>query len=83
MTLDGKQVLDLPAEDDLFEGRLKRLSRLMGRDFADNAVPVEAAREGVRLAGYAGVPTYTRANAQMQFLFVNGRPGRFRFNRPG
>jgi DNA mismatch repair protein MutL len=76
LTLDGKQVLDLPAEDDLFEGRLKRLSRLMGRDFADNAVPVETAREGVKLIGYAGVPTYNRGNAMMQFLFVNGRPVR-------
>ena len=48
----------------------------MGRDFDDNAVKVEAAREGVRLSGYAGLPTYNRANAQMQFLFVNGRPVR-------
>lgn len=89
LVLDGRQSLNLPAEDDLFEGRLiadgeatglqislKRLARLMGRDFADNAVPVEAGREGLRLAGYAGVPTYNRANAQMQFLFVNGRPVR-------
>jgi len=76
LTLDGKRVLDLPAEADLFAGRLKRLSRIMGREFADNAVPVEAEREGVRLYGYAGVPTYNRANAQMQFLFVNGRPVR-------
>ena len=37
---------------------------------------VDAAREGVTLAGYAGLPTYNRANAQMQFLFVNGRPVR-------
>jgi DNA mismatch repair protein MutL len=78
LTLDGKRVLDLPAEAELFEGRLKRLARLMGRDFADNAVPVEAGREGLRLMGYAGVPTYNRANAQMQFLFVNGRPVRDR-----
>ena len=78
LTLDGKRVLDLPAEAELFEGRLKRLSRLMGRDFADNAVPVEAGREGLRLFGYAGLPTYNRANAQMQFLFVNGRPVRDR-----
>ena len=76
LTLDGKRVLDLPSEADLFEGRLKRLSRLMGREFADNAVPVDAAREGVRIFGYAGVPTYNRGNAQMQFLFVNGRPVR-------
>ena len=37
---------------------------------------VEAAREGVSLSGYAGLPTYNRANAAMQFLFVNGRPVR-------
>ena len=76
LTLDGKRTLDLPAEDDLFEGRLKRLARLVGRDFADNAVRVEAEREGVRLTGFAGVPTYNRANSMMQFLFVNGRPVR-------
>lgn len=81
LTLDGRQSLNLPAEDDLFDGHqvsLKRLARLMGRDFADNAVPVKAGREGLRLIGFAGVPTYNRANAQMQFLFVNGRPVRDR-----
>ena len=74
--LDGRQVLNLEADGDLFEGRLKRLARIMGRDFSDNAVRVEAVREGVSLSGYAGLPTYNRANAQMQFLFVNGRPVR-------
>jgi DNA mismatch repair protein MutL len=74
--LDGRKVLDLPAEADLFEGRLKRLGQIMGREFQDNAVKVDATREGVRLTGYAGLPTYNRANASMQFLFVNGRPVR-------
>ncbi len=78
LTADGKRALDLPSEGDLFGGRLKRLARAMGRDFADNAVPIEAAREGVRLTGFAGVPTYNRATSQMQFLFVNGRPVRDR-----
>lgn len=76
LTLDGRQTLDLPAESELFEGRLKRLARIMGRDFASNALPVETGREGLKLIGFAGVPTYNRANAQMQFLFVNGRPVR-------
>ncbi len=76
LDLDGKRALDLPAEADLFAGRLKRLSRLMGRDFSDNAVPVEAEREGVKITGFAGLPTYNRGNAQMQYLFVNGRPVR-------
>jgi DNA mismatch repair protein MutL len=78
LTDDGREVLRLPAEDALFDGRLKRLARLMGRDFGENSVAVDAAREGVRISGFAGLPTYNRVNAQMQFLFVNGRPVRDR-----
>ncbi len=55
-------------------GRLARLGAIMGRDFRDNALPIEAEREGVQLTGFAGLPTLNRGNAQMQFLFVNGRP---------
>ena len=76
LTMDGRRALDLEAGRDLLESRLTRLARIMGRDFHDNAAKVDALREGVRLTGYAGVPTYNRANAQMQFLFVNGRPVR-------
>ena len=54
--------------------RLARLGAIMGRDFRDNAVEIDAEREGVRLSGFAGLPTLNRGNGQMQFLFVNGRP---------
>lgn len=76
LTLDGRRSLDLPAEPDLMDGRLPRLAKIMGRDFGDNAARVEAQREGLSLSGYAGLPTYNRATAAMQFLFVNGRPVR-------
>jgi len=76
LTFDGRRAIELEGEGDLFGGRLKRLARIMGRDFGDNAAPVEIAREGVRISGFAGLPTYHRANAQMQFLIVNGRPVR-------
>src|SRR3546814_783936 len=56
--------------------RLARLEQILGRDFADNALPIEATREGIRLTGHAGLPTYNRGNAQHQYLFVNGRPVR-------
>src|SRR6185312_15825706 len=68
----GRRALDLPAVLD----RLTRLSKIMGRDFGDNAAPVAIAREGISLKGFAGLPTYNRANSAMQFLFVNGRPVR-------
>ena len=76
---DGRQSLMLAASlGDLFEARRGRLSAVMGRDFADNSLAIDATREGLRLTGYAGLPTLNRATARMQFLFVNGRPVRDR-----
>ena len=78
LTLDGRRVLALEAEANLFDGRLRRLSAIMGRDFAGNAAAIDAAREGVRIGGFAGLPTYNRATSAMQYLVVNGRPVRDR-----
>ena len=73
---DGdRRRLDLPPEPgDLFSARLGRLSAVISRDFGDNALAIDAEREGLRLTGYTGLPTFNRGNAAMQFLFVNGRP---------
>ena len=73
---DGdRRRLDLPPEQgDLFSARLGRLGAVIGRDFGDNALAIDAEREGLRLTGYTGLPTFNRGNAAMQFLFVNGRP---------
>ncbi|MGQ3212748.1 DNA mismatch repair endonuclease MutL [Shinella sp.] len=54
--------------------RLARIAQVLGRDFRDNAIEIDAAREGVRLTGFAGVPTFNRGNSLNQFAFVNGRP---------
>jgi DNA mismatch repair protein MutL len=61
---------------DLFDALRGRLTQVMGREFTDNAVTIDADREGVRLTGLAGLPTYSRGAAVAQFLFVNGRPVR-------
>ena len=55
-----------------------RLTTLLGRDFTDNAVALDLDRDGLRLGGLAGVPTFSRGVADHQFLFVNGRPVRDR-----
>jgi DNA mismatch repair protein MutL len=55
---------------------LARLGDVLGADFRANAVAVDAEREGVRLQGFAGLPTLSRANTLGQYLFVNGRPVR-------
>ncbi|MEX2642840.1 MAG: DNA mismatch repair endonuclease MutL [Acetobacterales bacterium] len=70
------------AGDDLLAGRLERLRQVLGREFAENSVSVEAVRETpigtMRLSGHVGLPTLHRATAQAQYLFVNGRPVRDR-----
>jgi DNA mismatch repair protein MutL len=58
------------------EGLLARLGRIMGKEFMDDALAISAIREDLELTGFAGLPTLNRANALMQFLFVNGRPVR-------
>jgi DNA mismatch repair protein MutL len=75
---DGQRdLLNLPAaQGELFESRLSRLSAILGRDFAENALAIDAEREGIKLTGHIGLPTLNRANAQAQYLFVNGRPVR-------
>jgi DNA mismatch repair protein MutL len=66
------------AQGDLLDAKLQRLSDIMGREFAENALTIDAERQGVRLTGYAAVPTLSRANSMQQYLFVNGRPVRDR-----
>jgi DNA mismatch repair protein MutL len=78
LDVDGRRTLRLPAEHPGPEGRLRRLAAVLGREFEDNALLLDHVREGVRLTGYAGLPTYSRGNSAHQYLFVNGRPVRDR-----
>ncbi|WP_068878477.1 MULTISPECIES: DNA mismatch repair endonuclease MutL [unclassified Phenylobacterium] len=78
LDIDGRRTLRLPAEAPGDAGRLARLGAVMGREFSENALLIDHEREGVRLSGYAGLPTYNRGNAAHQYLFVNGRPVRDR-----
>ncbi len=56
------------------DGHLARLGRIMGREFLADALPIAVEREGVRVAGFAGLPTLHRPDPGQQYLFVNGRP---------
>ncbi|SEM71551.1 DNA mismatch repair protein MutL [Roseovarius tolerans] len=65
-----------PESGDLFDALHGRLARILGVEFADNALRIEAMREGLRMTGYAALPTYSRGSSVAQYLFVNGRPVR-------
>ncbi|MGC9420693.1 MAG: DNA mismatch repair endonuclease MutL [Rhodovulum sp.] len=74
---EGRVTFRADAESgDLFDALRGRLARVLGAEFAENALRIDAEREGVALVGYAALPTYSRGSAVAQYLFVNGRPVR-------
>ncbi|MBC8036692.1 MAG: DNA mismatch repair endonuclease MutL, partial [Rhizobiales bacterium] len=69
---EERRMIDAPAN----ETRDARVARIMGTEFRENAVPFMGERENITVQGFAGLPTYSRAQGNMQFAFVNGRPVR-------
>lgn len=70
-----RRVLRIAAERDTnADSILARAGEVLGREFRDNAIEIDAQREDVRVFGFAGLPTFSRGNAQHQYLFVNRRP---------
>ena len=63
---------------DMFDALNGRLRTVLGRDFAENALPLDAERDGFHLTGFAALPTYSKGAAVAQYLNVNGRPVRDR-----
>ena len=63
-----------PENGSLFDALHGRLARILGKEFAENSLPIDAEREGFHLTGYAALPTYSRGTSTAQHLFVNGRP---------
>lgn len=74
---DGRVIFRAdPESGDLFDALHGRLARVLGAEFAENSLRIDAERDGFHLSGFAALPTYSRGAAVAQFLFVNGRPVR-------
>ncbi len=58
--------------------REQRLGALCGSPFLENALAIDAAASGMRLSGWLTRPTFSRAQADQQYFFVNGRAVRDR-----
>ncbi len=70
LTHNDKASINLPAA----KNTQGRLAAILGREFGDNSMQIDAARKSIQLSGYAGLPTLHRGTMQYQYLFVNGRP---------
>ena len=67
---NGKVVLHLPsvAADDA-----RRLKMVCGDNVPDNSLYFDEQREDMRLCGWAGLPSFSRSQGDMQYFFLNGR----------
>ena len=75
LEIDGRPVWRAdPVLADPAEARRQRAAAVMGREFRDASLVVEARRETMRLDALIGLPTASRNDARAQYLFVNGRP---------
>ncbi|MCC5868096.1 MAG: DNA mismatch repair endonuclease MutL [Gammaproteobacteria bacterium] len=67
-----RTVLSLPAgvSDDQ---RLRRIAAVCGDEFVGHSLYVERETDGMRLWGWIAQPTFSRAQADLQYFYLNGR----------
>lgn len=73
---DKKKIALNAEQGELFDARLKRLSEVMGKEFGENSILINAQRDNLHISGYTSLPTLNKANSLSQYLFVNNRPVR-------
>lgn len=66
-----RQLLQLPAVGT--GQRVRRLGAVCGKGFAEHAWALDFAAAGMRLSGWIARPDAARAQADLQYFFINGR----------
>ena len=51
-----------------------RIQGILGKEFIENAIAIDAERDGLHMTGFAALPTYSRGSAVHQHFFVNAVP---------
>ncbi len=69
---NGKAVWSLAAAHSAAE-RLARVARICGEDFAGHVIELKHDTESLRLSGWLALPTFSRSQSDLQFVFLNGR----------
>ena len=66
---DGRRILTLLPTD-----APARVAELLSHELDRHGVGIDCTRDGLRLTGVIGLPTFNRGMADQQYLFVNSRP---------
>jgi DNA mismatch repair protein MutL len=66
---NGKTIYEMPPAENL----LDRITKFYGGDDSEPLIAVESEHAGIRLWGYVGHPSQSKATRKSQYLFLNGR----------
>ncbi len=69
---NGKSVWSLPCANTAPE-RLARVAKICGDDFASHLIELQHDTESLRLSGWVALPTFSRSQSDLQFVYLNGR----------
>jgi DNA mismatch repair protein MutL len=69
---NGKVIHALRAADNI-AGQQRRVAQVCGPAFMEHALRIEQQAVGLSLSGWVALPTFSRAQADLQYFFVNGR----------
>lgn len=72
LTHNGRTTRELPAATTR-EAQEKRIADLLGSEFIEHCLHLVKETESFTLRGWIAVPTYSRAQADRQYFFLNGR----------
>ncbi len=75
LTHDGRELIKVRCQTGTIEETIKnRIAEIISTEFVENAATVSFARDDIEIYGHTSLPTYNRASAEDQFLFINNRP---------
>jgi len=67
---NGKAGFEYPKQEDL----LDRVRDVLGKNVAENCLPIFYGHKDIQVEGYIGKPELGRSGTKHQHLFINGRP---------
>ncbi len=67
-----KVVLQLPAAKTLDE-KAERIAKICGREFIDQSLYLDTENQDMQLSGWFGLPTFSRSQTDLQYIYINGR----------
>ena len=75
---EARKLLQYPARANDAQGKAARLGDVIGRQFSEQAISIDARRDAYHMTGLIGLPVMNKPTTTQIYIFVNNRPVRDR-----